>query len=199
MSNPIQKQHLPTTIIPLVDQLWLPLSDTVLFSGKIKQLGVDHFTQTSEAYHDDIQKNFEAWKNSIGQKDEITLFLYELRFNNVTLKKSIQQWVYAKCNEGYISEEGSDENTVKVGWEELNARTNKMCQLYQRDMRIYVQEQMRENHITTENIDISPPCELLGEEDRKHIRMVTIPLFHHKSKTLYFIHTPMSSFNYEIE
>jgi hypothetical protein len=199
MSALPQKHYLPTTIIPLVDQLWLPLSDTTLFRSKINTLGLEHSPTSPEAYKQELENNLNKWIKSVGEQTDVTLFLYELRFNNVTLKKSIQQWIYAKCGEGYVNEEGSGENVVNVGWEELNERTNKMCQLYQRDMRIFTQEQMKENNILTENVDISPSCDTLNEEDQKYIRMVTIPLFHHDSKTLYFIHTPMSSFTCEIQ
>ena len=192
--------YLPSTIIPLVDQLWLPLSETSTSFANSDLLSVDTKGLQSPQLVEAIQKNWTQWKNDTFKEDvTIMLFLYNLRFNNVSLKQSLQQWIYPIVDSTYqMEEDEAKPDAAVVTWEERNTYTNKMCQMYQKDMIDFVCDKTCKTQLQTENVDITPADDLFTSEELRMRRVVCIPLYYPREKKLYFIHTSHSSFQYEI-
>lgn len=177
---------LPSTIIPLLDRLWIPTNDTSLVYATIDQLSIDT-KGLNEKVKEAVDANWTRWKTETFNDTDrhVSLFLYNLRFNNVTLKQSLQQWIYPIYDEkeGEETKEGLLENNM----------TNKMNQLFQKDMLAFLDRP----DIDTENVDFSPHPDLMDPSDMR--RIVCIPLFRETKKRLYFLHTYNSSFQYTIK
>ena len=206
--------YLPSTIIPLVDQLWLPTSDTSFSYANIDQLSVDTKGLNNQQVKDATEANFARWKSETFTDTDrsIVLFLYNLRFQNVTLKQSLQQWIYPIHNEDDTPPpvEEIEPGQIVETWEDKQAKTwmkikkendytNNMCQMYQRDMLNFVKDKTHDNAINIENVDLTPSLDLFTNDELKMRRVVCIPIYVSSQKRLYFIHTCHSSFQYEIK